>query len=72
MDQKFQMGELLKCGDFMGQLCGHFETSKGEVELYLTKKSFVPTRTGGFCQVDDFRIVKDEKLCERPEASQPN
>jgi hypothetical protein len=62
MADRFKIGEILKCDDFVGRYSGREELLNGVTTLYLWKKSFVQIGESWF-QIDDFRLAP-EHLCE--------
>jgi hypothetical protein len=61
MKKNFQMGEFLKCGDFVGRLCGHDESPGDEVIVYLHRPSSVEV-AGIHYRVDDYRAACEKAL----------
>jgi hypothetical protein len=70
MAERFQMGEFLRCGDFVGHLCGREESAHGKVLVYLHRPSFVAV-AGIHYRVNDYRAAAEEH-CERADPSEVN
>jgi hypothetical protein len=67
MADRFQIGELVRCGDFVGVLGGREECRDGTILLFLTKSSYVSDGIDRAC-VDDWRLAV-ERLCEKAHAN---